>query len=108
MGYYIETSSFKNKAQWILEHCVLSQGMIRRPETVPEGFVPVCVVDNGPFEAAAIAYDMREAVVFDMPTDTRPKQWLLIRIEDAERLNPKVKGHINWNQPTQTNANTNR
>lgn len=99
MGYYIETDSLKNKAQWIRDNCWHAD-LTDKPDTVDTGLVPVCVVDNGPFEAAAIAFDPREAEAFVRnPSDTRPKQWLLIRIEDAERLNPKVKGHINWSTP---------
>ena len=37
----------------------------------------VCVVDNGPFEAAAWAYDAREVHDFADPQDRRQKVWLV-------------------------------
>ena len=105
MGYYIETGTLKNKVNWILNHCQSSY-IISRPESLAAGLVaanlvPVCVVDNGPFEAAVIAYNPEEAKAFntDPVEDPRPRQWLLIRIEDAEKLNPNVVGKINWNNP---------
>lgn len=98
MGYYIETDSFKGKASWLASN-IGAMALEGRPTEVAPGYVPVCVADNGPFEAAAIAFDPREANAFDSPQDTRPRQWLLIKTEDAERLCPRVKGHINWNKP---------
>lgn len=99
MGYYIETGTFKGKAQWILNNCKGSHGVIGRPTSVDAGMVPVCVVDNGPFDAAGIAFNPREAEAFDLPSDPRLRQWLIIRIEDAEDMCPRVTGHINWKQP---------
>lgn len=43
----------------------------------------VCVVDNGPFEAAAYAYSENEMEEFKYP-DGRPKRWLTV--PDAENL----------------------
>jgi hypothetical protein len=42
----------------------------------------VCVVDNGPFGAAAWAYDKREFNVFMHP-DERPKRWFIFK--DVEK-----------------------
>jgi hypothetical protein len=42
-------------------------------------FVPnlVCVVDNGPFEAAAFCYNINEYLAFTDKRDKRPKTWLV-------------------------------
>lgn len=37
----------------------------------------VCIVDNGPFEAAAYAYDEEEMKRF-LRSDGRPKQWMIV------------------------------
>lgn len=97
MGYYIETDYHKNKAEWLKNNAggIFIAGM---PATQQEGYVPVCVVDNGPFEAAAIAYTKHEAGVFNRDYDPRPKQWLIIPIAEAERLCPRVVGKIDWSE----------
>lgn len=45
----------------------------------------VCLVDNGPFTAAGIAYSPEELTAFQVPTDHRPKTWFLVA---KELLNP--------------------
>jgi len=67
-----------------------------KPTEVNPMFVPVCVVDNGSFEAAAIAITPEEAEAFDAKSDKRPKTWMLIAVKEAVRLCPKVEGKINW------------
>lgn len=49
--------------------------------SVPKGFLPVALVDNGRFTAAAIAYSERELDAFTDLTDTRPRQMFMVRIE---------------------------
>ena len=44
----------------------------------------VCVVENGPFDAAAFMYSQKEMEEFNDPNDFRPKTWLIV--EDAEQL----------------------
>jgi hypothetical protein len=44
----------------------------------------VCVVENGPFDAAGYAYCESEFKAFNLPSDTRRKTWLVY--EHAERL----------------------
>lgn len=50
----------------------------------------MCVVDNGPFEAAAIGYDEKELDRFKRPDD-RPKRWLILTKAKAIELCPEVK-----------------
>ncbi len=52
MGYYIEVPKSKDKAI-------------------------ICVVDNGPFEAAGFAYSQRELDFFSIP-DGRPRTWVVM------------------------------
>jgi hypothetical protein len=48
-------------------------------EEVDENHYPVCLVDNGPFTAAAIAYRSEELEVFSESTlDRRPKTWYTV------------------------------
>lgn len=95
MGYYIETEVVKEKAEWLR----LNLGGIAltgKPNHVGPEYVPVCVVDNGSFEAAAIAFNEKEADEFDDKDDKRKREWLIIRREDAVRMCPHVEGKIEW------------
>ena len=90
MGYYIETPRNKFKAAQI---CVAVPGaaLFHMSDTfkfsdIPEGKALICVVDNGPFEAAAFCYSEEEFKVFNSPTDTRPKDWILMDRTIAEEL----------------------
>lgn len=79
MGTYINWAGMQptNKAQFILDH-VDGAVALDKPSDVQDDHVPVCVVSNGPFEAAAIAYNDREIEEFTRPTDMRPKVWISI------------------------------
>lgn len=47
--------------------------------------LPVCLVNNGAFTAAAIAYDKAEATAFQGKEDVRPKTWFAV---PKEQLRP--------------------
>lgn len=74
MGYYIQVPENKGKARQLAEMhgaTILPQ----RPEAfedVPDGQALICVVDNGPFEAAALCYSREEFEVFARPDDVGP------------------------------------
>lgn len=83
MGYYInELKDGKKlpnlgKASFLIENA--------RAEKTTPSFKKnlVCVVNNGPFDAAAFCYCENEFAVFNHP-DGRPKTWLIV--PDAEEL----------------------
>jgi hypothetical protein len=88
MGYYIETpGQLKGKASRIaFEH---DGQLVKEPakfSDVPEDKALIVVVDNGPFEAAALAYDEREFLDFTDPDDDRPKRYVLLDKPTAYRL----------------------
>lgn len=90
MGYYIETTdrSHKAKAQhFIKEH---GAGPITAPEFIDPttGYVIVCVVDNGPWEAALVCYDERQFMRTLNPKDTRPTTYLRMKCETVAKLGP--------------------
>ena len=86
MGYYIETGTVKDKAEAIAQQL----GAIQITVDEAEFFVKeqmgavICVVDNGPFEAAAYCPSLDEFRAFTNPTDPRPKTWLMI--EDVAKV----------------------
>ena len=70
MGCYINPKDMTKEA-WLYKFAKPTLG----PMPITESEVPVCLVDNGPFTAAAVAYDRREADAFNLPSDRRPKFW---------------------------------
>jgi hypothetical protein len=76
MGEYINTVD-RTKEQFLI-----AEGReISDPGLVASGELPVCLVDNGIFTAAGIAYDERELKAFTEPEDYRPKRWFAVSIE---------------------------
>ncbi len=88
MGYYIETESPKGKAAQLAE--MYGAGIMDNPpatfDDIPEGLALICVVDNGPFEAAALCYDAEEFAEFKDRTDPRPRTWVLMDQSKAHEL----------------------
>lgn len=52
--------------------------------------VYVCLVDNGPFTAAAVAYNEAEFDAFADPTDPRPRTWYVVMRSDIIDVCPEV------------------
>jgi hypothetical protein len=97
MGFYIETPhSHTNKAGQLVRFFGAKKldGPPEQLADIEEGQVLVCVVENGPFDAAGVAYSQREMEELADPRDKRPKHWLTLPISTALKLNPSLKGVI--------------
>jgi len=76
MGYYINQTSKGvqlpngDKADYLI---------LYGAKEVKAEFQPnlICVVENGPFDAAGFAYDEKEFNEFNNYRDGRPKRWLV-------------------------------
>lgn len=82
MGYYIQVPQNKGKAQQLVD-LYGAEILPRMPATfadIPEGKALICVVDNGPFEAAGLCYSEREFEAFDAMDkgDQRSRTWVLM------------------------------
>lgn len=87
MGYYIETLMNAGKADQI----IATHGAARLPDApkwadIPDDKAVVCIVDNGPFEAAGLCYSESELKEFSDPNDTRPHTWLVMDKVTAYKL----------------------
>lgn len=97
MGYYIETTcgGHKGKAQhFIKEH---GAGPMTAPEFIDPstGYVTVCVVDNGAWEAALVCYDERQFARTMNPHDLRPRRHLRMKCDVVAKLGPpELTSHI--------------
>ena len=99
MGCYIETGAAKNKAKWLVEH---AGGTIVPRATPAHDSIPVVVCDNGPFEAAGIAFDAEELRAFTDPFDCRPKTIVMVPRDKVTELCPAVKDRLDWEHKQQT------
>lgn len=86
MGYYIEVPENHNKAQQIVD---LYGGRISPTTPTFEDITPdeaiICVMDNGPFEAAGFAFSQAELSEFSTD-DGRPKEWVIMSRKKACEL----------------------
>lgn len=91
MGMYIETDSSRNKAAFLLNKH--NAEVMQTPAFLNEasGKITVCVIDNGPFEAAGICTHKREFEAFNQPYDDRDKIWLAVPRDEVFKLNPYAK-----------------
>ena len=95
MGYYIETPENLNKAGQLLAAHPAIREVKDQPAFDPTGqTVVVCVVENGPFDACAVAYSPGELDYFQSPDDPRPKRWLVVPRELVVKLCPKVEQRL--------------
>lgn len=87
MGAYINPVD-ETKESWLQKNATLA-GHANAPKTINDvpNHLPVCLVNNGPFTAAGIAFDERELAAFIYP-DGRYKEWYWVETEKL--MDPNV------------------
>ncbi len=83
MGCYVNPTDGRTKEQWLRDHGkeITREAMLRDYDAfLAEGKMPVVLVNNGIFTAAAVAYDKREATDFANPNDSRPRNYYVVPI----------------------------
>lgn len=85
MGCYVNPPN-QTKEQFLREKGERTAG----PKPVTETHLPVCLVDNGMFTAAAVGFCEEEVTDFQNPRDTRPKQWYYVSREDLREVSDLV------------------
>lgn len=98
MGYYVNPSNM-SKEQWLQDNGieVLTPGPFPEDDTVV-----VCLLDNGPFTAAAICYSKDELDQFaqrgryegEARTDRRHRQWFLVDKTKIAEVCPAVAARL--------------
>jgi len=79
MGRYLNPDGIGSKADRLIKLGAIE--LSAPPATLADledTMALVCVVDNGPFDAAGYAFDDREKEAFSQPDDLRPKRWLVM------------------------------
>lgn len=86
MGYYVNPANM-TKEDWLLKN---GKRVIGAPtKNIENDHVAVCLVNNGPFSAAGIAYCQEELEAFKYP-DGRMKDWFYVPIEMIQEVNSSV------------------
>jgi len=94
MGYYISPKDMR-KEEWLSENAkpVYSRDIAELNRK--DGWIPICLVKNPSFSAAAIAYDEQESARFaENSTDQRPRKWYVARREDVIKVCPEVESAL--------------
>lgn len=79
MGLYINPTDM-SKEDWLARNGKPGYEEFIDPST---GDISVCLVENGYFTAAAVAYSKREFDAFSRPSDGRPKLWFRVPVEQV-------------------------
>ncbi len=90
MGYYVNPER-QSKMSWLNDNGRMMGESVKSPP--PPGYHYVCVVNNGAFLAAGIAYDERERQAFAIPDD-REKLWFLVPDNKLIEIEPRVKDRL--------------
>lgn len=95
MGLYINPMNI-SKEQWLLQHTTKTFG--RTPPSsindVADDEAIVCLVDNGPFTAAAVTCTQHELEVFLDPDDQRPKAWFVVKKNAVKDVCPDYSRYM--------------
>jgi hypothetical protein len=84
MGFYINPPTV-SKEQWLEDNGrPISEGQLPNPDEHI-----VCLVGNGAFTAAGIAYDTDELTAFSFP-DRRPKKWFAVKDDLIKEVAPNA------------------
>lgn len=95
MGLYINTKM--DKEDWLIDNSVAMR--IQAPKNWESVYrdknLPVVLVDNGPFTAAAVCFSEEEMKAFlPSKTDQRPRIWFIVPIENILGVCPDVMDWI--------------
>lgn len=93
MGAYVNPPGM-SKEKWLAENSIPVEGELNWAKLASQGYLPVVLVNNGPFTAAAIAYSEQEFKVFTDPNDRRPKKVFICLVEDLHTVSAELKNYL--------------
>jgi len=81
MGFYVNPLNESKESFLNREGMAVPDSPKIAWDSVPKGYLPVVLVDNGMFTAAGIACGAAELDAFTKITDRRPRQIFMVKIE---------------------------
>lgn len=78
MGCYVDPPDGTDKALWLKDNGDPLGWAPSSLSVLPNDKLPVCLIDNGLFTAAGVAFSDAELAVFDDSSDPRPKLWFSV------------------------------
>lgn len=85
MGLYINPRDI-SKEEWLDENNINKSNTVFDSDKIGIKNLMVCLMDNGLFTAAGVAFDEREVKAFSDPTDRRPKTWFVVKKADLKKV----------------------
>ncbi|NJO18752.1 MAG: hypothetical protein HC877_24435 [Thioploca sp.] len=97
MNLYINPPDM-SKEEWLMKNAIdasplFEAGIKRCWATVPEGTLPVCIIDSGTFIDAGIVYDEEKYDAFNLD-DGRAKLFILVPIDKLLEVQPELKNYL--------------
>lgn len=99
MGAYVNLTDGTDKCTWLEKNGMkISAPTPSEPVfivwgLIPEGKMIVCLIDNGPFKAAGIAFNKGELEEF-MINDGRLKEWYLVDIDKLHTVSSELASYM--------------
>jgi hypothetical protein len=87
MGHYVNPQH-GTKETWLNANGILAPMSRIQWSDVPQGMLPVVLLNNGLFTAAGIAYDERELSAFQKPGDPRPRKIFFVSTTKLAEVSP--------------------
>jgi hypothetical protein len=87
MGCYVNPPNSR-KEEWLGDHGT-STGS--EPCEITDTHLPVCLVHNGAFTAAAVVFSSRELEAMQLPKDRRSKTWYRVSRVDLRKVSDLEK-----------------
>ena len=81
MGCYVNPQN-ETKEEFLLKH----GKRVRTDLEITDTHLPVCLVDNGYFTAAMVAFNEGEIEAMNSPGDRRPKTWYIVSREELRKV----------------------
>lgn len=93
MGAYINPTD-TTKEKWLTENAIRKDFPPVNLKYLLPDYLPVVLVDNGSFTAAAIAYSQQELEAFLNVKDPRSKKWYLASVADLHTVSPELQHYL--------------